>query len=108
MLPGRRRCQPRLLQGDAAFIRAKQMGPPAKRVSRWRFRDRRGLAWAWRRWLRLCMRRGEPKVVFTTDTAPSLPGGKNGSAAMTGKSPVKEVDNRTGRPTASVPQTEFA
>ena len=40
-----------------------------------------------------------------TDTTSSLPGGRNCSAAMTGEGPVHGVDNRTGRPTASVPQT---
>jgi hypothetical protein len=88
--------QPRLLLGDAAFVGAKQTGAPAERISRWPFRGRRGLAWAWRRWLRLCAGRGEPKVVSTTDTA---------SAAMTGESSAQEVDRRIGRPTPSVPQT---
>ena len=40
-----------------------------------------------------------------TDTASSLPGGRNCSAAMTGDGSVRGVDNRIGRPTASVPQT---
>ena len=40
-----------------------------------------------------------------TDTASSLPGGRNCSAAMTGEGPVHGVDDRTGRPTVSVPQT---
>ena len=37
-----------------------------------------------------------------TDTASSLPGGRNCSAAMTGEGSVRGVDNRIGRPTASV------
>ena len=60
------------------------------------------LAWAWRCCLRLCMECGDPKVVSTKDTVPRLPGGKNCSAAMTGVSPVREVDSRIGRATASV------
>ena len=54
--------------------------------------------------MRLCLERGEPKVVSTKDTVSSLPGGRNCSAAMTGESPVREVDSRISRPTASVPQ----
>jgi len=47
----------------------------------------------------------EPKVVPTKGTASSLPGGRNCSAAMTGESPVQEVDSRIGRATANVHQT---
>ena len=47
----------------------------------------------------------EPKVVSTKDTVSSLPGGRNCSAAMIGESPVREVESRIGRATASVPQT---
>ena len=56
------------------------------------------------------MKSAEPKVVPTKDTVSSpvssLPGGRNGSAAMTGDSPVREVDSRIGRVTARVPETE--
>ena len=45
----------------------------------------------------------EPKVVSTKGTVSRLPGGRNCSAAMTGESPVREVDRRPGRATASVP-----
>ena len=47
----------------------------------------------------------EPKVMSTKGTASSLAGGKNCSAAMTGECPVREVDSRPGRATASLPQT---
>ena len=99
-----RHAQPRLLQAMPPASGAKQMRPSAKRVSRWRFRNRRGLVSAWRRLLRLCMWRCELKVMSVTDTVSNLPGGRNCSAAMTGESSVREVDSRGGRATASVPQ----
>ena len=51
------------------------------------------------------MKSGQQKAASTKDTVSSLPGGRNGSAVMTGESPVQEVDNRMDRATASEPQT---
>ena len=47
----------------------------------------------------------ESKVLPTKDMVSSLPGGRNCSAAMTGESPMQEVDSRIGRAIASVPET---
>ena len=44
-------------------------------------------------------------MVSTKDTVSSLPGGKKCSAAMTGESPVREVDSLVGRAAASAPKT---